>query len=169
MADAPAHRETKTGLDLSKAKMLALVMLEQGHTYERVIEATGLCRGTIAAVSRGRDAYTGDVATYMRGQEADKLTYLIGGILESIDDKDINAASLNQKAIAVGIFKDKRDGIDINIQGGWERKLSDEELAVEIERLKEEALNQGAILAQYEEVTDTEEPREDDTPTDRGA
>ncbi len=154
----------RTGLELRKAKMLALVMLEGGHKYAHIMEATGLSRGTVANVSKGRDAYTSEVATRMRRQERDKLTFIMDGILDSIDDQDIQAATLAQKGVVYGIFNDKRDAIELDPSDTPERKYTDEELLREINRENENLAQYAETLAGYSDMEEAqiESPAQED-------
>ncbi len=94
---------------ISKEKReTAKAMLKAGKQVFEVAKALELSRATVYRMQHeGADEDVEALAREIRKNMADRYLLLADTILSGIDDRELNSASLKEKAIAAAIFTDK--------------------------------------------------------------
>ena len=87
----------------------AKIMLDMGKTYDEIQAATGLCRESIHRVRTGEKEIEEGLQTALRKAEGNKITLLAHEVIDSIDSRTIEKASLLQRVVSVGTLIDKRE------------------------------------------------------------
>ncbi len=129
-----------------------VVMLGTGLPGTVVAELMGVHPNTITNVAQGRGSdLANQIVEALRSVEHLKLTKIQHRILDSIDDKVIEKASLQQRMVSAGIAQDKRDGHQITIN--HRDTMSDEQILARMEEIAgtlKGNLAQEAYDAEYE-------------------
>jgi hypothetical protein len=99
---------TPYGLRFIHAKTL----IDEGKTVDQIMASTGLCRESVVRVKKGEIKLADSWVEAAKRVESKKLTFLSNTILDSINEKDLNSASLLQKTTAASQLIDKRRLID---------------------------------------------------------
>ena len=117
----------------------AKAMLDMGQTYADVQAATGLCRESITRVKNGERAVLDSAVKAIKDAECDKISFVSHRIIESINDRDLEKASLQQKAISFCALVDKRELLAGRATSRTAHAhMTDPALDAEIERLESE-------------------------------
>lgn len=91
-------------------KAVASIMLEQGCTYDEIVEKTGVSKSTISWIKKGETEINQDLVARLKKSELDKLTYGIHSILDGTLTQDkIDKASLQQGVTSAAILIEKRE------------------------------------------------------------
>lgn len=91
---------------------LAETLLKQGKTITATATMTGLCRNTVMKVKNGEIKLANEWVSALKGHESAKHTFLSNLILDSINSRDLEKASLLQKVTSSSILIDKRRLLD---------------------------------------------------------
>ena len=91
-------------------KAVAAIMIEQGSTYDEIVEKTGVSKSTISWIKQGMTEVNQDLVARLKKSEVDKLTYGIHSILDNTITPDkIEKASLQQGVTSAAILIEKRE------------------------------------------------------------
>src|SRR3990167_11108511 len=127
----------------------AKIMLDMGKTYDEIQAATGLCRESIHRVRTGEKEIEEGLQTALRKAEGNKITLLAHEVIDSIDGRTIEKASLLQRVVSVGTLIDKRELLEgIPTQRTAFAGQKDEALDAEIQALQEKlgVWEQGKVI-----------------------
>ena len=91
---------------------LADAMLKEGRRVKDVASLSGLCIQTVVRIKKGERKIASTWVDAIKKNESAKHTFLSNTILDSINQNDINKASLLQKVTSSSILIDKRRLLD---------------------------------------------------------
>lgn len=91
---------------------LADTLLKQGKTIKETCLMTSLSNGTVQRIKKGEIKLSDQWVQAIKGHESNKHTFLSNLILDSINQNDLNKASLLQKVTSSSILIDKRRLLD---------------------------------------------------------
>lgn len=87
---------------------LASALLSEGKSISYVVNYTGLCKETVSRIKRGEIKLLNKWVDAIKTHETGKITFLSHSILDSVNQGDLDKASLLQKVTSASILIDKR-------------------------------------------------------------
>lgn len=91
---------------------LASSLLSEGKSINYICTYTGLCKETVSKIKKGEIKLLNKWADEIKSHETGKMTFLSNSILDSVNQGDLNKASLLQKVTSASILIDKRRLLD---------------------------------------------------------
>lgn len=87
---------------------LASALLAEGKSINYIATYTGLCKETVSRIKKGEIKLLNRWVDEIKTHETGKITFLSHSILDSVNQGDLDKASLLQKITSASILIDKR-------------------------------------------------------------